>query len=138
MDRARPGPPRDGVSAADPDGPRARPGRASGDERLPLRAEVEDPLLIQLEPDARAGAALAAHDVLWSDGSRVLVALGADAGTDLPAGTDHGQVSLLAPSPDGARTFAVHAGFTDRAVRDRNVPLAELVANAATSFGLPS
>jgi hypothetical protein len=70
-------------------------------ERLPLRPGVEDPLLVAFEPGARAGTALAAHDVLWSDGSRVLVALGADGPSpDLAAGSGHGRVSLLAPSPE--------------------------------------
>ncbi|MEA2243418.1 MAG: hypothetical protein QOD24_2974 [Solirubrobacteraceae bacterium] len=39
---------------------------------------------------------------------------------------------------DGARTFEVHAGCADRGVRDLGVPLAELVANGAASFGLPA
>jgi hypothetical protein len=70
-------------------------------ERLPLRAEVEDPLLVAFEPGARAGTALAAHDVLWSDGSRVLVALAADGATpDLARDASHGRVSLLVPSPE--------------------------------------
>jgi Zn-dependent M28 family amino/carboxypeptidase len=45
---------------------------------------------------------------------------------------------MIGFNSDGARTFEVHAGCTDREVRDLSVPLAELVANGAASFGLPA
>lgn len=45
---------------------------------------------------------------------------------------------MIGFNSDGARTCEVHAGFTDRGVRDLSVPLAELVANGAASFGLPA
>lgn len=70
-------------------------------DRLPLRHEVEDPLLVALDEGARAGEALARYDVLWSRGSRVLLALDAATSNDeIPAHGAHGHFRLLTPSPE--------------------------------------
>jgi Zn-dependent M28 family amino/carboxypeptidase len=41
---------------------------------------------------------------------------------------------MIAFNSDGVRTFEVHAGFSDPAVRDLSVPLAEVVARAAAGL----
>jgi hypothetical protein len=69
--------------------------------RLPLRHEVEDSLLVQLDDGVRAGDALAGHNVLWAQGSRVLLAIDAATTTDeIPAHGAHGHFRLLTPSPE--------------------------------------
>ncbi|HEV7806266.1 MAG TPA: M20/M25/M40 family metallo-hydrolase [Solirubrobacteraceae bacterium] len=42
---------------------------------------------------------------------------------------------MIAFNSDNASTFEIHAGFTDPAVRDLGLPLAQLVADAARSLG---
>ncbi|MEA2141857.1 MAG: hypothetical protein QOI64_287 [Solirubrobacteraceae bacterium] len=69
-------------------------------DRLALRHDVEDALLVQLDEGMRAGE-LAGYDVLWSRGSRLLLALGAATRTDeIPAHGAHGHFRLLSPSPE--------------------------------------
>ena len=48
-----------------------------GLQRLPLDLGLDDPLFVQLDEGAHAGEALAGYEVLWADGSRVLLALDA-------------------------------------------------------------
>jgi len=70
-------------------------------QRLALDVAREDPLLVQLDDGARAGDALAGYEVLWTDATRVLVAL--DAGThndEIPAHGAHGHFRFLTPSPE--------------------------------------
>lgn len=77
-------------------------------DRLALRHEVEDPLLVQLDPGVRAGAALAQYDVLWSQGDRVLLAIDADTSNDeIPAHGAHGHFRFLTPSPELLRPARV-------------------------------
>lgn len=103
-------------------------------ERLPLGAEVEDPALVV--PDDGNGAALGGGEVLWSDGSRLLVALGGD---DLPAGSRDGRVRLLAPSPELLRPPLLVAATAPEAVRPAALPPAltaeSLAADAARHAG---
>jgi hypothetical protein len=69
-------------------------------DRLALRHEVEDALLVQLDEGMRAGE-LAGYEVLWSRGSRLLLALDAATRTDeIPAHGAHGHFRLLTPSPE--------------------------------------
>ena len=78
-------------------------------DRLALRHDVEDALLVQLDEGMRAGE-LAGYDVLWSRGSRVLLAVGADVRTDeIPAHGAHGHFRLLTPSPELLRPARVAA-----------------------------
>ena len=76
-------------------------------DRLALRHAVEDPLLVQLDEGMRAGE-LAGHAVLWSRGSRLLLALDADTSNDeIPAHGAHGHFRLLTPSPELLRPARV-------------------------------
>jgi hypothetical protein len=73
-----------------------------GIERLAIDAGVEDPLLVQLGgADAGFGEALAGRRVLWTDGSRVLIALDAATRNDeIPVHGPHGHFVALAASPE--------------------------------------
>lgn len=76
-------------------------------DRLALRHDVEDALLVQLDEGMRAGG-VAAYDVLWSRGSRLLLAVGADTRNDeIPAHGAHGHFRLLTPSPELLRPALV-------------------------------
>jgi len=76
-------------------------------DRLALRHDVEDPLLVQLDEGMRAGE-LSSYDVLWSRGSRLLLAVGADIRNDeIPAHGAHGHFRLLTPSPELLRPARV-------------------------------
>ncbi|HEV2777618.1 MAG TPA: M20/M25/M40 family metallo-hydrolase [Solirubrobacteraceae bacterium] len=78
-------------------------------DRLALRHDVEDALLVQLDEGMRAGE-LAAYDVLWSRGNRLVVAVGALTRTDeIPAHGAHGHFRLLTPSPELLRPAHVAA-----------------------------
>ena len=78
-------------------------------DRLALRHDVEDALLVQLDEGMRAGE-LAGYDVLWSRGSRLLLAVGAELRTDeIPAHGAHGHFRLLSPSPELLRPARVAA-----------------------------
>ena len=81
-------------------------------DRLALRPDVQDALLVQLDEGMRAGE-LAGYDVLWSRGSRLLLALGAQTRTDeIPAHGAHGHFRLLTPSPELLRPARVTSAAT--------------------------
>jgi len=72
-----------------------------GLQRLPLDLELEDPLFVALDEDARLGDVLSRLEVLWSDATRVLVALDARTSNDeIPAHGAHGHFRFLTPSPE--------------------------------------
>ena len=76
-------------------------------DRLALRHDVEDALLVQLDEGMRGGE-LAGHDVLWSREGRLLLALGAQTRSDeIPAHGAHGHFRLLTPSPELLRPARV-------------------------------
>lgn len=76
-------------------------------DRLALRHDVQDALLVQLDEGMRAGE-LSAYEVLWSRGSRLLLAVGADTRNDeIPAHGAHGHFRLLTPSPELLRPARV-------------------------------
>ena len=76
-------------------------------DRLALRHDVEDALLVQLDEGMRAGE-LAGYDVLWSRGSRLLLAVDAQTAIDdIPAHGAHGHFRLLTPSPELLRPARV-------------------------------
>lgn len=78
-------------------------------DRLALRHDVEDALLVQLDEGMRGGE-LAGYDVLWSRGNRVLLAVDALTRTDeIPAHGTHGHFRLLTPSPELLRPARVAA-----------------------------
>jgi hypothetical protein len=69
--------------------------------RLALDLGLQDPLFVQLDEGARVGDALGDYDILWSDPSRVLLALGAATSNDeIPAHGAHGHFRFLTPSPE--------------------------------------
>lgn len=79
---------------------RALDDRAIGVDCLALDHAVEDPLIVQLDPGAQAGAALSAYTVLWADGDRVLLAVDAATANDaIPAHGAHGHFRFLTPDP---------------------------------------
>ena len=101
-------------------------------DRLALRHDVEDALLVQLDEGMRAGE-LAGYDVLWSRGNRVLLAVGALTRTDaIPAHGAHGHFRLLTPSPELLRparvAAATAAGASTLAPSPR--PLAQVTAES--------
>ena len=103
-------------------------------ERLALDAGVQDPLLVQLDRGTRLGEILADHEVLWSDGSRVLLALDAATTNDaIPVHGSHGHFVFLAADPGLlapariAAPVAVPVGANPRA-------LAPTAPVTATSF----
>ena len=76
-------------------------------DRLALRHEVEDALLVQLDEGMRAGE-LAGYDVLWSRGSRLLLGLDAQTENDeIPAHGAHGHFRFLTPTPELLRSARV-------------------------------
>ena len=76
-------------------------------DRLALRHDVDDPLLVQLDEGMRAGE-LASYDVLWSRGTRLLLAVDALTRNDeIPAHGAHGHFRFLAPSPELLRPARV-------------------------------
>ncbi|MDP1848085.1 MAG: M20/M25/M40 family metallo-hydrolase [Solirubrobacteraceae bacterium] len=76
-------------------------------DRLALRHDVQDALLVQLDEGMRAGE-LSSYEVLWSRGSRLLLAVGADIRNDeVPAHGAHGHFRLLTPSPELLRPARV-------------------------------
>lgn len=76
-------------------------------DRLALRHDVEDALLVQLDEGMRAGE-LSSYDVLWSRRGRLLLAVGADVRNDeIPAHGAHGHFRLLTPSPELLRPARV-------------------------------
>jgi len=116
------------------------PARAAALDLLPA---VEDALLVQLDEGMRGGE-LAGHDVLWSREGRLLLALGAQTrlvGSRAYAASLKARDAQIAAvvccamigfNADNLRTFEVHAGYTDPAVRDLSVPLAQVVARAVS------
>ena len=76
-------------------------------DRLALRHDVDDALLVQLDEGMRAGE-LAGHDVLWSRGTRLLLAVDARTANDeIPAHGAHGHFRFLTPSPELLRPARV-------------------------------
>lgn len=70
-------------------------------DRLPLDLGLEDPLFVQLDEGAQIGEALTEYKILWSDTSRVLLALDATMTNDeIPAHGAHGHFRFLTPSPE--------------------------------------
>jgi leucyl aminopeptidase len=70
-------------------------------QRLALDPGLEDPLFVQLDEGAKLGDALAGYEIAWSDESRVLLALDAEAVNDeIPAHGAHGHFLFLTPSPE--------------------------------------
>ena len=91
-------------------------------EPLPLRHEVQDALLVQLDEGAAADVALAAYAPLWCDGSRALLALDAQTSPDeIPAHGAHGHFRLLTPTPELLRPARV-ARTRAAAADDRAAP----------------
>ena len=81
-------------------------------DRLALRHDVEDALLVQLDEGMRGGE-LAGYDVLWSRESRLLLALGAQMRNDeIPAHGAHGHFRLLTPLPELLRPARVAPAAT--------------------------
>ena len=79
-------------------------------QRLPLDLGLQDPMFVQLDEGAKIGDALAGYEILWSDATRVLLAL--DAGTvndEVPAHGAHGHFRFLTPSPELLEPAAVVA-----------------------------
>lgn len=94
--------------------PRSSVGRAidAGIEvhRLPLDIGLEDPLFVQLDEGAKIGDALSGYEILWSDATRVLLALDAGKVNDeIPAHGAHGHFLFLTPSPELLEPAAVLA-----------------------------
>ena len=78
--------------------------------RLPLDLGLEDPLFVQLDANAKIGDTLADYEILWSDATRVLLALDAETTNDeIPAHGAHGHFRFLTPSPELLEPAAVVA-----------------------------
>jgi hypothetical protein len=116
-----------------------------GLQQLPLDLGLDDPLFVQLDEGAHAGEALAGYEVLWADGSRVLLALDAATSNDaIPAHGAHGHFRFLTPSPEllaPARVLAPAArptGFAalQAAAEPAPVTAQSLLADVARYAGL--
>ena len=96
-----------------------------GVQRLPLDVSLQDPLFVQLDEGAQVGDALDGYEILWSDASRVLVALAAGQPNDeIPLHGAHGHFRFLTPSPEllhPARVVAM-ASATTRAAGPQAAP----------------
>jgi leucyl aminopeptidase len=81
-----------------------------GLQPLGLDVGLEDALFVQFDEDAHVGDALADYEVLWSDATRVLLALDATTTNDeIPAHGAHGHFRFLTPSPELLRAARVVA-----------------------------
>lgn len=81
-----------------------------GVTQLALDVELEDPLFVQLDEGAKIGDALGGYEIVWSDATRVLLALGAETPNDeVPAHGAHGHFRFLTPSPELFETAPVLA-----------------------------
>jgi hypothetical protein len=79
-------------------------------QRMPLDLGLEDPMFVALDQGARIGDALAGYEILWSDATRVLLALDAATVNDeVPAHGGHGHFLFLTPNPELLEPAAVLA-----------------------------
>ncbi len=114
-------------------------------QRMPLDLGLQDPLFVQLDEGAKIGDALAGYEILWSDATRVLLALGAETSNDqVPAHGAHGHFRFLTPSPEllaPARVVALGAAATgtaslQAAAAPAPVTAASFLADVARYAGL--
>ena len=104
-----------------------------GVAQLALDVELEDPLFVALDEGARIGDALADYEILWSDATRVLVALDAETSNDeIPAHGAHGHFRFLTPSPELFETAPVVALASVAAGASLQVAVAPAPVTAAS------